>query len=1186
MSRDWTENQRLAFESRDGSILVSAAAGSGKSSVLVERIIKRITDTENRTSIDRLLVVTFTKAATKELKEKIEKSLNKLIEEDPQNPWYRRQLLRLPLANISTVDSFCGNIVREFSSSIGVSADYRLADESELKILMGDAVKETLDDMYSRCDGVFLDLIETFSEEKEDRIIENYILKFHKFLCAHPFADSWLLEKEEYYTKVKDLMSSVWGKIVGEYVSSAIGYCYDLTLNSEFEIEKSIDEPVLYSKLKNLVDEDKSSLERIKAIVEIGTYDEIRDCINDFSLTQTRVPNQYTKHPVKEQVSFNRNAVKDTIKNLSKLFYNKEKDCLDDIEKLTPIVSKMFEVIRLFEDNYAKKKRNKSIADFSDVAHWALNILICRDEEGNYASSEIAKEVSNRFDEVMVDEYQDADEVQDTIYNSVSNEGKNLFLVGDVKQCVYGFRQAMPEIFLNRKNNLKLYDSKLKNYPAKVILERNFRSRKEVTGFINFVFSNIMSVETGGLEYNKEEALVAGAKYDETDEPCVELHLLDAELSEEKSYSIIEARYIAQLIHKMCKNTYVKEDGEKRLLRYSDFAIVMRKLKGFADDYVNELKRCGIPAVSSERPKFLTSMEILLATNFLKVIDNPLQDIPLVSVMMSPLYGFTPDDMAKIRGKKRKVPIYAALREYAQEGDKKAVAFLEDIDALRTLSVTQSADVFINSLYDRTHLPAICNAAFGKASEDNLRLLITYAENYEQGASKGISAFVDYITKLEAQNGDLPAAVDNENSDFNCVRIMSVHMSKGLEFPVCIVANTHRKFKNHNDDNVLLHSELGFASTLKDNVLGSIYSTFPRDALSFAINKSEISEELRILYVAMTRAKERLIMIASDKRMNKSVKNIATSLPDFSGVSPYLVRECKYLSDWLIICALLHKNADVLRKYAGLNDAHIPEKGEIGDLEVKIIEIDENSLLTAQSGEISSTIDYEDVDTDIKSILKERFKFKYQNTDLCNIPQKVTASELAHRDIEKNFDSVFRVPKFITDIPLSAAEKGTALHLFLEHCDYLKALDSVENEIERLESEHILTTQQANAVDRVRVDKFINSKIVSLVLNAKKFYREYKFTVNIPACLVNEEIEDSSKNVSVVLQGAVDLLIVDDDGIVVVDYKTDRVSCCDELSNRYKKQLELYKIAIEQIFEKPVKQSLIYSVYLSKIKEV
>ncbi len=1182
MSRPWTHNQKLAINAREGSLLVSAAAGSGKTAVLVERVIRMVTDSSSPVPIDRLLIVTYTRAAAQELKDRISSALSNLITQNPANPWYRRQLMYLPSANISTVDSFCSDLVREFFQHLEISSDYRIADNGELTVIKQEAMERTLEYFYSQKDSVFLSLVESFATVRDDSRLQSNILRMYEFLRSHPFGSKWLNEKLSYYTDFTTVSESVWGHIVLDYALSACDYCIDLTENSLRLLEQEVE---LQSKVIDLFMTDLQYFTSLKEKMSNCTWDEILTYIDAFVVGRMNARG-FTEHPIKLRVAANRDIVKDTYKSIRALFEQNEAEISSDIRYQQPLISKLFECIQVFDKHYSEIKLQKNVADFSDVEHYALNLLVKCDNDGEISETEIATLVSDRFDMVMVDEYQDANEVQDLIFNSVSHSGSNLFVVGDVKQSIYGFRQAMPEIFLGRKNSLPLFDCDAQNYPAKVILEQNFRSRKQVTDFVNFTFRELMSIETGDLEYNSEEELVCGAKYNDTAAPCNELHLLDLDEIGDIDASVAEARHIASVIHSKCKDTYVKDGDGERLAVFGDFAILMRNKSRYGEIYATELRRCGIPAVCESSGGFLSSFDVNVAVNFLRVIDNPVQDIPILSVMMSPVYGFTPDDLARIRSNNKKTSLYMSVRKYADQGDKKAQKFLSDIDYLRNLSIIYPADVFIGLMYEHTGLVSLLKASDGEIAQNNLRLLIEYAAAFEQGASKGISAFVSYLDKLQRSGTDLPAASVTNTDNKDAVRIMTIHASKGLEFPICIVANTARQFSSDAKDNVLLHSKLGFASKRRDEILMCSYNTLPREAVSLEIKRSEKSEELRVLYVAMTRAKEQLIMVASKKKLRSYTSKLASLLAGDDHISPFIVRDCTYLSDWLVLCGLMHPDGSLLRSYAGMEAPDTFPDSSAGNLSVQIITY-LDSLESLPLVRLSNRTSFEDVPENIYSTLCSRFDYKgYKYTELSKIPQKVTASELAHKETAVKFGRILAKPAFMSDSPLTPAERGTAMHSFLEYCDFISARQNVESEISRLVLKSRLTQKQADSLNRALISSFVNSSIVSRALSANEYFREYRFTVNIPASSVDENISEEFKNCDVILQGSVDLAIVEDDGIIIVDYKTDRVSSTDELVSMYSKQLKLYKQAVEQTMDKKVKSCLIYSVNLSESTEV
>ena len=1181
MSRNWTENQKLAIEARDGSLLVSAAAGSGKTAVLVERVIRMITDPHSPVSIDRILIVTYTRAAAAELKERISSTLLKLIEENPDNQWYRRQLIYLSRANISTVDSFCSELVREFFQNLQINGDYRIADSGELSVLKQEAMELTLESMYDKEDTNFYSLVEAFSSPKDDSRLTKNILRLYEFLRSHPFAEKWLSQKLSYYENFTDVSKSVWGKVILDYAKDAVDYAAELT---EASLAKMECEPKLYSMLCDLFSADLKYFTTLRELLITSGWDEISAFTKTF-VTGRLTARGYTEHPIKVSVAENRKIVRDTVKIIQSLFEQSEEECANDIKAQLPVVSSMFECVSVFDEFYSALKQKKNVADFSDVEHWALNLLVSLDSNGEVVPTDIAKLVSQRFDAVMVDEYQDTNEVQDLIFNSVSSQGGNLFVVGDVKQSIYGFRQAMPEIFLGRKNTLPLYNKEENSYPAKVILERNFRSRKDVTDYINFTFRALMSVQTGDLEYNHEEHLIPENAYPKAQSKCTSLHLLELEsFDEDLDAAVAEARYIASLVHKMCSETYITDKGEERLVNFGDISIIMRNMSSYGDVYCSELKRMGVPAVCETTSEFLTSYEIKVALNFLRVIDNPVQDIPLLCVLMSSVYGFTPDDMAYIRAQSRKTPLYVAITKAAQQGNTKCEVFLRSIDELRKVSLTMPADLFINYLYETTGLPGVLSVTEGEVAVSNLRLLCEYAAAFEKGNSKGISAFVNYLDRLEQGGTDLPAATTGGGDAYNAVRIMTVHSSKGLEFPVCILANTARRFLSDSSENALLHSKLGFASKRRDNTTMCSYNTMPRKATALEIKRSEMSEELRVLYVAMTRAKEHLVMLCTKKNIRGYASKFSNTFSAGGKISPYVVRSASGISDWLMMCAMLHPAADNLRSFAGAQAPTAFDCEDTGNFEVVFPQGECTDV--KDRGEVKSTTVYEDVPANIGDILKERFDFEYPKSELCNLPQKVTASELAHRESKEKFDRILARPMFATGKKLTGAQRGTAMHLFLEKCDYNNAASDISTEVERLVSLGILSSIQAQSLDIEKLSAFVNSDLIKEVCCAESYSRELRFSVNIPAFMADDTLSDDVKNELVVLEGSIDLAFETQDGIIIVDYKTDKVSSLTQLRDMYSKQLRLYKYALEQTTGKPVTKCLIYSVHLSETTEV
>lgn len=1172
----WTPSQQNAIHAQNGSLLVSAAAGSGKTAVLVERVIERITDPVNPVDADRLLVVTFTRAAAAEMKERISIKLDGLIAENPHDSMLRRQQLLLSKANISTIHSFCSELVRENFFALDISPDFRLAEESELAILKAEAVNSVLESLYENEGEAFSLFADYFSTSKSDYLLQQVILKLYEFLCAHPFPETWLQKKEQMYCCNGTITETVWGKVTVDYAKDAAQFCLALAENSLRLYEER---PELGEALRGLLQLDLKFMQGLCGAFGSSSWDEIRACLCSFDFSaRFQSARGYKDDAVKLKIQSSRDLLKKTMKSLCTLFTQDEQACRDDIHELAPLVHELFSAVRLFAQEYEKQKREKNIADFNDLEHWALALLVRETPDGAEFTPQ-AQAASRQFAEVMVDEYQDANEIQDLIFRAVSNDGGRLFVVGDVKQSIYGFRQAMPEIFLRRKDAYALYDPKLDNYPAKIILDKNFRSRQGVTDAVNFVFRRLMSKEVGGMEYTREEELSAGAQYEADGTPDMVFHLLDSGASGEDSADVLEARHIAHMIHSYMESHQVTENGARRAARYSDFCILLRSATTHANVYVKELASLGIPASSQSSDSFLSAQEVAVMVSYLRLVDNPLQDIPLLNVLMSPIYGFTPDDLAKMRIDKPKGRLYFALKEYAQKGNLPASRLLSDLDECRALAATAPSDLLIHSIYTRTGYPALVRSRQGgMPGLSNLRLLQEYAKNYEQSGSGGLSGFVRYIGRLEEQNCDLKtnaAALSQPES----VRVMSIHHSKGLEFPFCFLAATARSFNSDKTDEVLLHAELGIGIRRKDTQRMCRYSTMPRGAVSLELERDGKSEELRILYVAMTRAREKLVVLSTQKNPRRYLETMASRLTGENTVLPYIVRGASCISNWITQCALMHPDGYRLRELAGM--PRIIECEPCRRWEINVIEGgdapagEEGEAALEQAAALPEPAPTEDIGPIIG-----RITAGYPYQILSRIPVKVSASELSHEESRGEYAFSAR-PAFLQKEKMTGAQRGTALHAFMQFADFSAFLADPLEELARLALHGFITEEQQREVPLGRVNACLQSDVMRRFLQAEKQYREYRFTVKIKAGLADKELKPPFCDEAIILQGAVDCAFEEPGGIVIVDYKTDRVKTMEELRSRYHTQLELYRHAMEQCTGLPVRECVLYSFHLN-----
>ena len=1171
--KKWTDSQQNAIDARRGAVLVSAAAGSGKTAVLVQRVMERLTDAVNPTDADKLLVVTYTRAAAAEMRERIYSRLNQLIHDDPFNAHLQRQLLLLNNANISTIHSFCNEVVKENFYSLEVSSSFRLADDTELSLLKNDALNNALEQLYNEQDSQFSRFTEAFSTSKSDKNLTFTILKLYEFLCSHPFPDKWLLEKEQMYDFDCGISDTQWGMVIMSFCRNALDFCRSMC-DQSLTCFSSCTE--LGEKLGDLLEYDNEYLKQLDSIYDTGDWNAIKDKLKNFDFGR-RFPvlRGYSEHSGKIFIQNNRNEMKSTLTSLLKYFNKDEEKCRNEIYALSPIVHQLFKTVQLFGQEYSKLKKEKNILDFSDLEHLTLQVLVTNTEDG-YEYTQQAHDISARFDEVMVDEYQDANEVQETIFNGVSDGGKKLFVVGDVKQSIYSFRQAMPEIFLRRKASYPLYIPAQDNYPAKIILDKNFRSRNGVTSGVNFVFKRLMSKDVGDMQYTDEEKLVCGASYPMSDTPDVAFHLLNLGTEDESNMDILESRHIGKIIKDLVGNYMVTDGDGGRPAQYSDCAILLRNANAHAGAFVNELNNMGIPANSDTCNSFLLSQEIAVMVSMLKIIDNPIQDIPLLTVLMSPIYGFTADDMADIRILSTGEGLYLAVKNSADKGNEKAKGFLADMEFYRQVAACNPTDSLINVIYSKTgYMEISASTDNGVTAVNNLRLLQEHAKTYEQCGYKGLCGFVRFINRLEEQGGDLSSS--SSAKEPNAVRVMSIHRSKGLEFPICFIATMSRSFNNDKRDEALLHRDLGLG--LRYKVPGEMvrYNTMPRNAVSLELERQGKSEELRVLYVAMTRAREKLYMISSHKDCEKYVATQGARVTVNDSISPYIVRKAECMSNWITLCALTHPSGQQLRNMAGIDIIPACDNEALWDIQVFDSNRNTDEKLVDEQAEaiLPATVDIEQ--------LKQRFNAVYPYEDIVNLPTKVSVSQVAHDSAEDNLTAMAH-PSFLLNEDLSPAQKGTAIHAFMQYADYRQAFKSPQAEVERLRSCGYISNAESQVIDIEKIHCCLNSSIMKRYLSSAKTFREYQFTVKVDCDIIEDSLWNSQEKI--IMQGAVDCAFVEDDQLVIVDYKTDKVDDMNILASRYKKQLNLYKIAMEQSTGMAVKQCVIYSFAMNDIIEV
>ena len=1224
MSVRWTEEQKKVIDVRNKNVLVSAAAGSGKTAVLVERILSLVCgegEDEKPLDVDRLLVVTFTKAAAAEMRERVGLALEKRLEADPENEHLQKQQTLIHSAQITTIDSFCQYVIRNYFHQIDLDPAFRIGDEGELKLLKGDVVQELLEEHYGAEDpeerARFTEFVEVYATGKSDVAIENLILQLYEFAVSYPYPKRWLAECMEPYRAQteEDLERSPWMQFLMNYVNRTFA---DL----EQEIRRMLDichlpgGPYMYE------DAVQADLLQVQELLSCRGYENIRERLTDLSfarLSTKKDPN--VEEERKNQIKAFRESMKKSLKDLKEKFFNLPlTGVLDVIQKAAPTTAVLLSLTAEFADRYQEKKRLKNLADFPDLEHLALEILVEDVETGEDSRMKIvptdaARELSARYAQIMIDEYQDSNLIQEIILNSVSRgQGiPNVFMVGDVKQSIYRFRLARPELFMEKYHTYPQSDEAAE---IRIDLHKNFRSRREVLEGTNDVFEKLMTEAVGGITYDSAAALYLGAEMPEPESGInvPELLLLEknkdslpetedtdqAELTDRE----LEVHAAADCIRRVMAEGKVwdREAGAFRSVRYGDIVILLRSLTGWGDVYARVLNAAGIPAHTESRTGYFTTIEIQTLLNLLRIVDNPRQDIPLAAVMKSMIGGFTDVELAKIKSAYPDVKFHEACRKYAEkkkkENVKKQDAKGKDAECTIEVQIQEKLQTFFHNLRTyREHaefLPIhelieellritgygdyLAAEPAGTQREANVRMLIERAIAFEKTSYRGLFHFVRYMEQLQSYKEDFgEAGILGENE--NAVRIMTIHKSKGLEFPVVIVAGLGKSF-NRQDirSRVVIHPELGVGVDWVDAELRTRTASLPKRVLQKALDLEMLGEELRVLYVAFTRAKEKLILLGSaaklEEKMGKSL-----SFRTISTAGTYL--------DW------------VLPAVAGSGESPFEVKtvtleGQTEEALIRQMEKEEQWEIFAHPEELPGT------DEEYAKLLEKQLSDTYPWQEDITLQGKFSVSELKKmgQTEEEDADTLLYpaeeivpyIPRFMSEKePISGAARGTAYHRALECLDFRELYHSekVKEGLARLVEEGRMTQEQADVVRPYDIYAFARTPLAKRMSAARareEFHTEQPFVIRMPA----RELEiGCGSDEPVLIQGIIDAWFYEknengENEIVVVDYKTDFVKDGGELLKKYKKQLDYYQLTLERLTGKRVKEKIIYSFCLEE----
>lgn len=1198
---NWTDEQKDAILKSKSNILVAAGAGSGKTAVLVERIINKIIN--EKTDIDRILVVTFTNAAAAEMRERILNAIYRKIDEsksEEEQANLQKQVVLLNKASICTIDSFCLDVIRNNFFEIDVSPNFRIGDSTEMELLKQEVLEDLFEEKYEMQDTKFQELIKAYTDYRDDMPLKELILKIFSYISSSPYPRKWLDEQIEKFN-IKDVeidfAKTTWGEILLEDIKEEVEQDIIILQNEARKLEFDKENEMCKKVLENDVYELNKVLENTQ------NWDKVLEIANKVD---------FIKWPTKKapEVKDLRTNIKTKFKDkINKFFVSNSKEAIQDINNMYQNLVSLKELIFEFEDRFQSKKKERNILDFTDIEHLALKILVQEKEDGKHQRSDVAKRYQEKFVEIAIDEYQDSNLVQEYILTSVSR-GNNMFMVGDVKQSIYKFRQAMPELFLGKYKNFSLKNANEKG--LKIQLFKNFRSRKNVLDFTNLIFEKIMSEKLGEINYTEEEYLNLGSKWDIVEdvqyEKKIKNEIAIIDLKEEKNeieedeeenqneepvQNIqLEAKFVANKIKELVENKFQVYDLKEKAYRdikYKDIVILFRSPKGRAPIFENELIANDIPVFSDMSAEYLDSIEIDTIMSVLKIIDNPMQDIPLVTVMRSSIGKFTDNDLVEIRLADKNSDFYTALLKakisVSQDLREKIDMFLSTLEKWRKEQEYLALDELIWTIYEDTgFLNYVGILPNGGLRQANLKMLFERAKQYETASFKGLFNFIKFIEKMNISSGDFSSAkMIGENE--NVVRIMSIHKSKGLEFPVVFLSSASTKF-NLKDlyKDILLNQELGLGIKYIDYDLQIKYDTLTKLAIQNRELTSIISEEMRILYVALTRAKEKLYITGISNNYEKelsSKRDLIESYKKETKINKSLIKKYKNYLDWIILVYLSEfdkmnevTELNVYKKEEILKDAQTDQKEK-----VDVLEIIEKGI---------QNVSKEDVDA-----IKKALEFEYEFKSSIEIPSKTSITEVAHKNKEINKDSEkqsedieFPLPKFLIndeEEKITPAKKGTIVHLCMKKLDFSKEynLQDIKDLILDLKTREIITEKEAKSVDAYQILQFTKAKLWEELKNAKEVYKEEPFYINIPA----NEIYDKTCTDNILAQGIIDLYYINSNNeLILLDYKTDFVHQGEEemLKQRHTKQLNLYKEALENALNRKVDKIYIYSTVLGK----
>ena len=1274
----WTEAQQKVIDTRKKNILVSAAAGSGKTAVLVERIISMISEGDKPIDIDHLLVVTFTNAAAAEMRERIGKAIDKKLQENPDNRHLKRQIALLQSAQITTIHSFCLNVIRNYFHRIDLDPSFKIAEEAEITLLKSDVIAQVLERWYEEGREEFHDFVESYSYSKSDLPIEELILQLFQFSMSDPWPKAWIARMRHSFelTSLRELNETSWMNDIISYVKAvlsdllkkncrAIEVCGEEGGPKAYEAALLSDRNILETLLRAEAYEDYSRL--FPGI----TYDRL-------SNKKEEGVQPWKKELVKEL----REEVKKGLKDLTgQFFFQTPEEMLADHQAVGRLMQVLFDLTIDFMEEFAKKKEEKNLIDFNDLEHFALKILVEEgtDENSEWRPTQAALELSEQYEEILIDEYQDSNMVQETILRSISREelgSPNRFMVGDVKQSIYKFRLAMPEIFMQKYASYssdELTSQGETNYFQRIDLDKNFRSRAIVLQYVNVIFEQIMQKSVGGITYDEAASLKYGELYEEAIpeeiRPRIANEVECLFVTEEENFGAsqdqafteraempeiseggtdggrpsseqgdvdeeeaiytkreLEARAIAKRIRELTDPeqgmlVFDQKLRQHRPAQLRDIVILLRSITGWSEVFVNTLMQEGIPAYADTGTGYFQTLEIMTILNMLRIIDNPRQDIPLVGVLYSPMVGLTSTELAILRASDRNVSMYSTLINFLENGsaeeadDKasegsnrdslrslrtKARSFLQQLEYFRALTNHQPIHEVIWQVLDRTGYYHYASAMpGGEQRRANIDMLLTQAVRFEKGSYSGLFHFIRYIEKLHKYEVDYGEASTSGEQD-NTVRIMSIHKSKGLEFPVVFVAGMSKQFNTQDlRSSIVLHSELGVGPEYIDSKARTKVPTLLKKAIQKKVQVENLGEELRVLYVAMTRAREKLILSGYLKSL-KDLKGKEFSFYELLSAKSYLEYALPAMVNRMGGAPNI-ENGSLVWKDKGMKVTVLSTVSLLQE------EVKRQLFLEKDLGDLDKLDPDKTYHLELRNKIKTRFNIEYAYGKDANLKVKMTVSELKKlgqfQDEEHSVNLYgtkptgeesehyvpeprITIPAFLRQqgIEISSTDRGTLYHKVLELIDLQRVISKGQlmEELERLSLSKRLSDKDVKKLNLDYISRFISSDVANRMREAakdNKLFKEKQFVMGIKA---SEVLEAMDSDELILIQGIIDVFFEEAGELVLLDYKSDIVPDEQQLVHRYKVQLQYYKRALEQMLNKRVKEMIIYSLPLGK----